>query len=266
MRISGPIAALLLSAASLSAFQARPTLDCNDRNFNNRNNRRISWCEMREQTLPASGMVTVDGRQNGGVSIRGWERSEVLVRAQVQTSAATEAEARSFAQQVRVDTAGSQIRADGPPADGELQWSVSYEIFIPQRSSVSVRTNNGGISISDVIGEVEFHAANGGVSLKRVGGNVRGNTTNGGLHIELDGGRWEGNGMDVSTTNGGVTVTVPAAYSAQFETATVNGNIHSDFALPVQLREQRSALITLGTGGAMLRATTTNGGVNIRRK
>src|SRR2546423_8429913 len=53
-------------------------------------------CEIKEQTLPASGgLIKVDGRQNGGVAIKGWERNEVLVRARVQTTALSQAEARS---------------------------------------------------------------------------------------------------------------------------------------------------------------------------
>src|SRR6266508_2598203 len=80
MRKFATLAMLLLSAASLPAFQPRPTLDCDQRKSNNR---RPSICEMREQTLASAGLLSVDGRQNGGVSIRGWERSEVLVRSQV---------------------------------------------------------------------------------------------------------------------------------------------------------------------------------------
>ena len=63
---------------------------------------------------------------------------------------------------------------------------------------------NGGISIADVSGRIDFSALNGGVVLKRVGGAVRGSTTNGGLVIELTGDRWDGDSLDVSTTNGGI--------------------------------------------------------------
>ena len=35
-------------------------------------------CEIKEQTLPTGGIITVDGKQNGGISIKGWERNEVL--------------------------------------------------------------------------------------------------------------------------------------------------------------------------------------------
>src|SRR6185503_7097575 len=50
------------------------------------NQRLVNHCEMKEQTIPASD-ISVDGRMNGGVSIKGWERNEVLVRARIQTAA-----------------------------------------------------------------------------------------------------------------------------------------------------------------------------------
>src|SRR5712691_7364298 len=59
-------------------------------------NKLVSHCEIKEQTIPATGRLTVDGEQNGGVSVKGWLRNEVLVRAKVQTAAETEAQASSL--------------------------------------------------------------------------------------------------------------------------------------------------------------------------
>ena len=137
---------------------------------------------------------------------------------------------------------------------------------MPQRSNVSLKTMNGGISITDVTGRLEFKALNGGVHLSRVGGTVRGATTNGGLNVELSGVRWEGEALDVSTTNGGVSMSIPENYSAHLETATVNGRLHVDFPVTVQGEITRELAVNLGSGGATVRATTTNGGVSIRRK
>ena len=83
-------------------------------------------------------------------------------------------------------------------------------------------------------GRVDFTALNGGVNLKRVGGYVRGGTTNGGLNIELSGERWDGEALDVSTTNGGVNLSIPENYSARLETGTVNGRVNVDFPVTVQ--------------------------------
>jgi DUF4097 and DUF4098 domain-containing protein YvlB len=106
------------------------------------------------------------------------------------------------------------------------------------------------------------------VNLKRVGGNIQGRTTNGGLNIELAGDRWTGNGMDVTTTNGGITLKVPQNFSAQLDAETSNGGIHSDLPLqiaPASGRVERRVSASIGAGGAMLKLRTTNGGVTIKR-
>src|SRR5262249_55771354 len=159
-------------------------------------------CDIREQTLAPSGSLAVDGRQNGGVSVKGWDQNQVLVRAQVITGAATESEAESLSKQIRIETGGNKIFASGPERQKDYQWSVSYEVFVPRRSDVSVETHNGGIVISDVAGKIDFNATNGGVVLKKIGGSVHGSTTNGGLVVELSGDHWDGDTLDVKTTNG----------------------------------------------------------------
>jgi DUF4097 and DUF4098 domain-containing protein YvlB len=103
------------------------------------------------------------------------------------------------------------------------------------------------------------------VHLTEVGGDVTGRTTNGGLHIELAGTRWSGEGLDVETTNGGITLLVPEDFSARLETGTVNGGIDIDFPVMVQGRVGRRLATTLGDGGPTVRAVTTNGGVKVQR-
>jgi DUF4097 and DUF4098 domain-containing protein YvlB len=256
--------ALVLSASALPALQPKQTLNCDDRHHDSR---RANFCEMREQTVSAAGgVITVDAGPNGGISVKGWDRADVLVRAQVRTSAASDAEARDLAKQVNVQTAGAQIRSDGPKGDHDRSWSVSYEVFVPTRSSANVKTVNGGVNIDDVIGTLEFNTVNGGVNLKRVGGSVHGQTTNGGLNIELAGDHLEGQGMDVKTTNGGVNVVVPQNFSAQLEAETRNGGIHTPTpaVVPASNRLERHVSMALGRGGAIMKITTTNGGVNIK--
>jgi DUF4097 and DUF4098 domain-containing protein YvlB len=264
MKIAAPLA-LLLGASGLMALQPKPTLNCDDQH---RDSRRATFCEIREDTVASAGAVIgIDARQNGGISLKGWDRGDVLVRSQIRTTAATDAEARDLARQVIVHSAGAQIRADGPTSERDRYWSVSYEVFVPTHSSASLQTVNGGINVNGVSGNLDFKAVNGGVTLRGVSGSVQGRTTNGGVHIELAGDRWVGNGMDVTTTNGGVTIRVPQNFSAQLEAETQNGGIHSDLPLepPPTGRAERRVSAAIGSGGATLKVRTTNGGVTIKR-
>jgi DUF4097 and DUF4098 domain-containing protein YvlB len=256
------IVACLTIALAGAAFAQTPELRCGDNNSNRDN--RFRFCEMREQTIAYPGQLTIDGRQNGGISVRGSNRSDVLVRMKVESWARNEAEARSLAGQVRANLAAGKIAADGPDVS-EGGWSVSYEVFVPRQANVEAQTHNGGIHVADVHGNVQFSAVNGGIHLAGVGGDIHGKTVNGGLHIQLSGNRWEGNGLDVTTTNGGVHLEVPANYSARLETSTVNGGMHADYPLTVSGKIGKQVSATLGSGGATLKLATTNGGVHINQ-
>jgi DUF4097 and DUF4098 domain-containing protein YvlB len=261
-------ATLALSLLALTSVMAeaqsakKESLTCRDNWYSDR---LVGHCEIREQQLAASGAISVDGRKNGGISIKGWERGDVLVRARIQAAALTQNEAVELAKQIRIDTSGAKIFADGPERRKDYQWDVSYEIFVPKRSDVSLETHNGGISIADVHGRIEFTALNGGVVLRRIGGTVHGSTTNGGLVIDLQGDRWDGEELDVKTTNGGIIMNVPENYSAHLVTGTVNGGLTVDFPVTVQGRISRELAVNLGNGGPTIRAMTTNGGVKVRR-
>src|SRR6266540_1714545 len=101
---------------------------------------------------------------------------------------------------------------------------------------------------------------------RRLAGDVKGQTMNGGLAIDLAGAGWDGKGMDVRTTNGGVTLSIPENYSAHLETGTVNGGLKTDFPITLQGEVKRELSFDLGGGGQTISAMTTNGGVSIKRK
>jgi hypothetical protein len=259
--------AALVTFTGVAAFAQKDkdrSMTCRENNYYN--DRLVSNCEIREQTLaPSGGAISIDGRQNGGISVKGWDQPQILVRARVQAGAPTAAEAEVLGKQVRIETSGAKIHATGPESKRDYHWEVSYEVFVPRRADLSLETNNGGIAIADVNGKIDFTALNGGVVLKRVGGAVRGSTTNGGLMIQLSGDRWDGESMDVSTTNGGVILSVPENYSAHIETGTVNGGVNTEFPVTVKGEVTKQIALNLGSGGATVRAMTTNGGVHLKK-
>jgi DUF4097 and DUF4098 domain-containing protein YvlB len=170
-----------------------------------------------------------------------------------------------MADEIRLEV-GDEIRADGPSTRWRSSWSVSYEIHVPRKMSLDLRATNGGISIENVDGRLEFETTNGGITLDGVSGNVRGETSNGGVDVHLTGDRWNGEGLDVRSTNGGVQVTIPSNYSARLETGTTNGGMDIGFPVTVQGRLNRHLTTQLGEGGPLVRVTTTNGGVTLRRR
>jgi len=228
--------------------------------------RRARFCETRNVTLAALRSLTVDGRENGGVTVRGSDRNDIQVVAMIQAEAETDADAVAIAKQVAIDSNGGSIGASGPARNDGQSWSVSYEVLVPRTTDLSLLARNGGLSVEGVSSQMDLETTNGGINLTDVDGNVRGITSNGGVTVSLSGDRWRGTGLDVRTTNGGVHLNVPANYSAMLETGTVNGHLDVGFPITVQGSLDRRISTRLGAGGATIRATTTNGGVSVRRR
>ncbi|HEX6976324.1 MAG TPA: hypothetical protein VF147_18080, partial [Vicinamibacterales bacterium] len=210
--------------------------------------------EVREFTVPATGAtLTVDAAPNGGISVEGSARRDIVIRACVTATARTQEEARALHSRVQVTATADRVASEGPRVNDKESWHVSYRLAVPTATPLSLKSTNGGISIRDVNSRVEFDTVNGGVKLARMGGDVAGRTSNGGLDIELDGSTWDGSGLDVQTRNGGVKLAIPANYSAHLETGTVNGHVQIDYPVTVQGSIGKSFSTDLGSGGPTVR-------------
>ena len=233
---------------------------------NNWERDRAQFCELRSFTLRPQSKLSVDGRENGGVSFHGWDRNEIKIIALIQANATDENEAAAVAKQITVSTDGGRIRADGPAFQRRGWWSVSYEIYVPRHSNLEAVTMNGGVAAKSVEGDLDFQATNGGIHIEDVAGDVHGETTNGGLSASLSGSSWRGRGLDLRTTNGGVDLTIPRAYNAHLETGTSNGGMRIDFPITVQGLIGKRIQTQLGSGGPTVRVVTTNGGVRVTQR
>ena len=257
------LAATPLSAQSTRSRADRFMANCED--YGDRDRER--FCEIRDVTMKVpTRALFVDGRDNGGVSFYGADRGDIQVKALISATADTRKEAEALAKDIKIVADGDRLYADGPSNRRYSWWSVSFEVTVPKKSNLSAETGNGGISVEGVEGRLDLRAVNGGVSLRDVGGDVRASTTNGGASAVLTGDRWVGEGLELETTNGGVTLEIPRNYNARLETGTVNGGMNIDFPITVQGYIGRRITTTLGQGGPRVRATTTNGGVRIRER
>jgi len=274
VRLCVPISLLLGAAA---AFAQRPTTrraerstedwleDCRDGGKRWRDDSE-RFCEVREKRVPATKALNIDGEQNGGVSVHGWDQSDIRVVAKIQANAEEADEAKDLASRITFETDNGRIHAEGPSTRRRQSWAVSFEVWAPRQTDLRVSTHNGGISVEDIDARLDLGAVNGGIVLRGVSGDVRGETTNGPLDVDLDGDRWRGTGLDLRTTNGPINLGIPQGYSARLETGTTNGGMRIDFPITLQGSIGRRITTQLGNGGSPIRAVTTNGPVVIRRR
>ncbi len=223
-------------------------------------------CVVRETGFrPAGGTLTVDPSENGGVAIYGWDRDSIAVVAKIEGQDGSENAAQSLVDAVRIEAGGRQITARGPESDHRASWAVSFDVYVPRHTDLSLSTENGPLSVEEVTGAMQLHAINGPVTLRAVGGDVTARVQNGPLSVELAGARWDGPGLDAEAQNGPVSLGIPDGYNARLETGTVNGPMNLAFPLTVTIQGRMTNRIhtTLGAGGPSIRVVTTNGPMTI---
>jgi len=260
----------LLAAIPLHA-QSFTTTPCNGDEGNSHNNSffggKEKVCELRRTTLPlVNGQITVSGK-NGGIEVIGEDRPNVALEARVVAQGSSTDQAQSLFKEIKILTDGS-IRAEGPSSglfSGLFgsSWYVNFRLHVPRHLAAQLHSENGGINITNIDGEISAETTNGGLTLRDLGGKVHATTVNGGLDVTLKGTQWQGEGLFAKSTNGGVSVKAPDHYSAHLIAATVNGGISVDFPITIQGSIRHHIDTQIGQGGPTIHVETTNGGVSI---
>jgi hypothetical protein len=266
----GVVFALPLFLALPLHAQSFTTGPCNGDEGNTRNTsffgNKEKVCELRRTTLPlVNGELSVSDK-NGGIEVIGEERHDIELEARIVAQASSSERAKSLLNEIKVLTDGT-IRADGPTFSGWFgnSWYVNFRLHVPRHLAARLHSENGGIDISNIDGEIHADTTNGGLSLHDLGGKVQATTVNGGLDITLSGTQWRGEGLFAKSTNGGVTVRAPDHYSAHLVASTVNGGITVGFPVTIQGSIRNHIDTQIGQGGSTIQVETTNGGVSIDR-
>jgi hypothetical protein len=227
-------------------------------------------CELRKTTLPlVNDRITVTGK-NGGIEVIGEDRQDIALEARVVVQESSSKDAQAILKEIKIRTDGS-IRAEGPSSSGGFfglfggSWYVNFRLHVPRHLAADLNSENGGIDITNIEGEISAHTTNGGLNLRDLGGKVHAVTTNGGLDIALNGSHWHGDGLFARSTNGGVNVKAPDHYSAHLIAATTNGGISVAFPITVKGSIKNHIDTQIGDGGPTIQVETTNGGVSIDR-
>ncbi len=148
---------------------------------------------------------------------------------------------------------------------------------------VVVRTTNGAISVKDAKGELHLTASNGPITATGAQGRAEAKTSNGPIDLQVEKGivtAHTSNGAvrirgtlaegdhSLTTTNGGIAVTLPAAARFKFDASTVNGVIASDFSDGAKMKAGTVTLrATVGDKPTLnLTLRTTNGGIQILKE
>jgi hypothetical protein len=235
-----------------------------------------------EMALPASQVSTLRTKMStGGVYVNGWDRNEFSVK----TCKAAPADDSNSTATLRAITttsnANGEIVVSGP---SDREWTANLIIMAPRLSRMDIETRNGPLQMRDLAGVIHLTASNGPVALNNVGGVVETTTTNGPIalkaasgdqrltavngpvSVELSGNRWDGPGLQVSTKNGPLSVSLPDGYSSSIaiqtsERAPVSCQAAACSGATRTLGSPSTIL--LGRGEPIVRLSTSNGPLSI---
>jgi DUF4097 and DUF4098 domain-containing protein YvlB len=199
---------------------------------------------------------------NGDVTIRGWEKNEVDMKATKRGPAEyldlVQIEMDSTAERLSIETKYPRFRSK------ERNVSVTYELMVPKHATLDAIHNvNGAIEVSGVEGELKINTVNGSAEIEGSKSTVRAETVNGKITA-----RWfefpKQGDVNMHTVNGGLKLHLPDNASADVKASSLNGSIHTDFPITVQGRFiSRKLSGRIGEGGTSIDLSTVNGSIDI---
>jgi len=129
-----------------------------------------------QQAMEAGSTLAVS-TASGSIDVQGAAVGEAQVTATITGYASTEEEAMEIAEQVEIGFQQTAervaIKADRPRLSGRRSISISYDIIVPEQTSLDCSSASGSIQVADLQGSVEAEAASGSVTAERIGGSVR---------------------------------------------------------------------------------------------
>ncbi len=146
---------------------------------------------------------------------------------------------------------------------GAASYHSSRTQFDAARLDGQFDTSGNDLTIDQAVGPVTLTTFSYNIMLERIAGNVTVNNRNG--SVDLTSVPPLGN-VTIEDRNGTVNLTVPEHAGFSIEASTTNGQISTDFPLAQQDRNNRNTLNgTVGSGGAILRVTTSQGDISLKK-
>jgi hypothetical protein len=239
--------------------------------------------------LGYGGTLTLIGAPEGSITIEGWSRSEVEVRAEIQMRADTEADLDQLAavngflldedpNHLRVLTTGTHDRAfmkahakNFPRKLLGLPWQANYRIRVPMAIDLDINAGRGAISLKNVDGNIRVSSPQSESNLELAGGTVSTTIAVGRVTLKVLGRSWHGVGADIKVAAGDIVLELPAGFSGDLDADILRlGEIELAYE-GMEAREKPGITKQhikgrFGFGGGILQLTVGDGRIFIKRQ
>lgn len=198
----------------------------------------------------------------GGITVKGYEGSEVIVEARRRSRKGRSGGKKSAGlRRIEVLATGLSIEEENNEVKidtGHPNKTVDLDIQVPQQSSLKLGcVNSGHITVEHVSGEIEVNNVNGRITVTDVSGAVVAHTVNGGVKVtfrEVTPDKL----MSFSTLNGDIEVAFPSDFRATVKMQSDRGEIYTDFDIEIEARRREPIVEDSREGRGRYRVRTEN--------
>src|SRR5216684_7638349 len=133
-----------------------------------------SSIDVAPKTVPANARVTVRGGR-GDIVVRASDEREIRVSGKVSVKSWNENSAKKVSEQVSAEIVqngdGFEVRPTGVGGGGS-RVSVDMDVTVPKKAGVTIHSEKGDISVSDLASPVNIDNGNGDIEVRGTGGDV----------------------------------------------------------------------------------------------
>ena len=237
-------------------------------------------------TYPATGIHQLNAEtQSGATSVTASADTVITVNVLKHAYGRDKADAeKAIANVVYSGTVvGDEMKVKTEMPSGPRPYGASFTITVPESTSLSLSTTNGGITISNTVGDINAGTTNGSIELTGTEGTAHLSTTNGALEVNVHRGGIEGattNGavdcdlaelgpteaVTLETTNGAVTLLLPADVSATVDATNATVTVLDFAAVVYEVQTEHHVRARIGSGSSSITITTTNASITVRAR
>lgn len=174
--------------------------------------------EQREFPLTGIEQLKVTAGEEGGVTVRGWNRPDARLIVCRYAAAHTKAQAARILGSITVSHVNGEISASGPPIDTNSAWWVNMTLYVPRKASLDIRATSGGVAIRNMSGNVTASATSGGISVAQSTGRYKISTNTGGITLD----RVSGD-IEAGSQKGAIALKLPTPNGATVEAKIAQG-------------------------------------------
>ena len=238
--------------------------------------------------LGLGGSVTVLGAPEGSIVIEAWQQSDVEVTAEIENTAANEADLAILAavnnftitdepNRVGIVTTGIHDKKflkknfkSFPKRLLNSTWRVDYRIKVPAFCDLEINAGRGRFSLSGVEGIIVIKAADTEeAELNLTGGVVRATFGGGTVNVNFSSRSWRGSGAEIQLAKGEMNVNLPPNLNADVDAEILRiGSIENLFPALKPLERTKFSPTKIqaraGNGGAVLLFTVGDGTLRLR--